>query len=118
MIVSDEWYPPKGPSWDEFSVRVREQDIEEIPARIESLKGRAQDMGTKARHAWEANFDLATSFHWIAEACLRIQQIRDRYRHAERRSILGETLRPLYRKAFYKEMLRELPRRTGTNWIQ
>jgi hypothetical protein len=103
---------PIGPKW-EFSIRIAEKDIDQSPDILESLKGRAQDMGTRAHHAWEANFHLTTSFHWIVEACLRIQLIRERYRHVERRSILGESLRPLYRKAFYKEMLRELPRRTG-----
>jgi hypothetical protein len=119
VIVSDEWCPPKGLNWEEFSIRIIEKDIDQIPDILESLKFRAQDMGTKARHAWEANFGLKTSFHWIAEACMRIQQVRDRYRHVERRSVLGESLRPLYGKDFYKEMLRELPRRTGTyKWIQ
>lgn len=119
VIVSDEWCPPKGPKWEEFSIRITEKDIDQIPDILESLKVRAPDMGTKARNAWDSHFSLTTSFHWIAETCLRIQQLRDRYHHVERRRIVGESLRPLYRKDFYKEMLRELPRRTGTkNWIQ
>jgi hypothetical protein len=118
VIVSDEWCPPRGPSWHEFSLKVDEKDIDQIPDILESVKERAREMGTKARQAWEAHFNLTTSFHWIAEACLRIQKIRERYHHVERRSILGESILPLYRKEFYKEMLRELPRRTVTNkWI-
>src|SRR5205823_6635800 len=31
VILSDQWVPPEGPSWDKFSLRIREADCDRIP---------------------------------------------------------------------------------------
>jgi hypothetical protein len=56
VIVSDDLELPLGPSWEEFSVRVQERDIESIPRLIEQLHDRATKMGSAARRVWETYF--------------------------------------------------------------
>ena len=56
VIIADDLELPKGPSWDEFSLRVRERDIDDLPDRVERVQERATEMGTAARRAWESYF--------------------------------------------------------------
>ncbi len=56
VIVADDLELPLGPRWEEFSLRVREQDVDKIPNLIERRQDRAEAMGKAARAAWEAYF--------------------------------------------------------------
>jgi hypothetical protein len=101
VIISDEWIEPKGLDWSSFSVRVREKDIDKIPRFLERIEDRAEQMGSSARIAWNKNFSEEGSFEWIAQACERIKSVSDR---ENSRTIISESLRPLYRKHFYREI--------------
>jgi Exostosin family len=72
VIVSDEWVPPEGPNWESFSVRVREAEIEMIPAMLAERQAEAEAMGVAARAAWLEWFSETTSFHRIIESCLQL----------------------------------------------
>jgi hypothetical protein len=67
VIIADEWVAPKGPEWNEFSLRLKEKDISHLPALLEQNKDRAREMGQAARRAWEAWFAPHLQFHRIAE---------------------------------------------------
>ena len=72
VIVSDEWVEPAGPAWERFSVRVREAEVDSIPARLEALEPEAGAMGRMARREWEEWYAPPVLFHRTVEDCLSI----------------------------------------------
>jgi Exostosin family len=67
IIISDQWVPPAGPAWQEFSIRVSQDRITEIPEILNAFKYRYAEMGKLARQAWERWFAPNVQFHRIAE---------------------------------------------------
>jgi len=72
VVISDGWVPPYGPQWEQFVVRVREDQIDAIPSILEELRPAASEMGGKARKAWDDFFALESLFQNTVEACLDI----------------------------------------------
>jgi hypothetical protein len=108
VIIADEWVEPKGIDWSAFSVRIKEKDIDAIPATLEQLEHRAEAMGNAAGDAWNRHFSEPRSFEWVADACVRIQSHIPQWERVARRSIVIESQRPLYRKLFYRELAAEM----------
>ena len=52
VILSDDWVEPIGPSWEKFSIRIRERDVDRIPAPLEK---READRGRDGSHWREHN---------------------------------------------------------------
>jgi hypothetical protein len=113
VIISDEWLAPGGLEWDKFSIRVPEREVDRIPAALEALEEVSEEMGLAARKAWEDNFSVAKSFGWIAETTTKIQSVRSAYAQVENRITITETLNPLYRRSYYREVAREVMARVG-----
>jgi len=67
VIISDAWVPPVGPDWGSFSIRVAENKIAEIPEILNLYVDRYEEMGKKARQAWEEWFSPEVLFHRLAE---------------------------------------------------
>ena len=107
VIIADEWVEPKGMDWSAFSVRFREKDIDAIPAALEQLEDRAEQMGNAARDAWNNYFSEAGSFEWVADACERILSQAHLFERVARRSIIFKSLQPRYCKVFYREFAAE-----------
>ena len=76
VIVSDGWVPPEGPRWEEFSLRVRERDVRQIPALLEARESEHARMGALARRAWEEFFAPEVRFARLGELCRSIQETR------------------------------------------
>jgi hypothetical protein len=77
VILSDNWVPPLGPRWDQFSVRVLERDFDRVPAILEEREGEAVEMGELARKEWERWFADDVLFHHLVELCLDIDRNRE-----------------------------------------
>jgi hypothetical protein len=110
VILSDEWVPPQGPLWDEFSIRVPECRAGEISAILSNYSGRHEVMGRLARLAWEQWFAKPVCFHRLIELCVEIQATPVRpfstlraWRTLFRSPHLKNYLRP-----YYHTMIREL----------
>ena len=73
VILSDEWVPPPGPPWNEFSVQLPESLVDEIPAILSKFSDRHASMGRQARLAWEQWFAKPVCFHRLVELCADIQ---------------------------------------------
>jgi hypothetical protein len=73
VILSDEWVPPPGPRWEEFSIRVPECCAGEISAILSNYSDRHEVMGRLARSAWEQWFAKPVCFHRFIELCADIQ---------------------------------------------
>lgn len=106
VIISDEWMPPPGLPWDEFSVRIPESAIETIPALLESLEDRAEEMGKRARQEWFAHFSIEESFNWIISRCLEIQPFVPAYQSFLKRNRLPEIWRSGILFDFLKDFIR------------
>jgi hypothetical protein len=73
VLIADGLVLPEGPRWSEFTVAVREKDVQSIPARLESLEPRAHEMGVAARAAWESYFSPERSFTSLVSWALTIR---------------------------------------------
>lgn len=76
VILADDWVPPHGPAWEEFSLRVPEAQIGELAAILEREEPRAAVMGANARRAWEEWFSPEVLFHRIVESCRDLAETR------------------------------------------
>ena len=73
VILSDRWIPPTGPDWNRFAVFVPEHRFREIPSILEARRPEAEEMGRRARAAWDEWFDQTVLFHRHVEWCLQIR---------------------------------------------
>jgi hypothetical protein len=76
VIISDQWVPPEGPRWNDFSISVPESSMEAIPQILKEAEDRAAKMGAEARRQWEAWYAPDVLFHHMVEACLSIKNSR------------------------------------------
>jgi hypothetical protein len=53
VIIADEWAAPPGIPWHDFSLRVPESRVANIPELLDRFRSDAQEMGRLAREAWE-----------------------------------------------------------------
>jgi hypothetical protein len=78
VIISDDWVPSIGPRWEEFSIRVPEKDIANIPALLEKMEPESSKMGELARQAYVDWFAKDKQFHYLTESCLKLHKSRNK----------------------------------------
>jgi hypothetical protein len=76
VIISDEWVPPHGPAWEEFSLRIPENRLTTLEALLAEHAPRHEEMGRKARLAWEQWYAKPVCFHRMVEQCLELKAVR------------------------------------------
>ena len=76
VILSDAWVPPSGPNWDEFAIRVPENDFRSVPRLLEALEPTAEARSGMARQVWTDWFSDEVTFHRLVEWCLELQRSR------------------------------------------
>jgi hypothetical protein len=99
VVISDEWVPPEGMSWESISVRWPENAApDDLLARLEELEPHAEEMGAAARSAFVEWFAESVSFDQVAR---RLTQLVERRAAAgfPRRGLRG----PAYRRQFVAE---------------
>ena len=74
VIVSDDWTPPLGPRWDEFTLRVAEADIGSLFEIVKAHEDEYQLRGRKARKAFEEFFAPDRYWDGLLQAIARIRQ--------------------------------------------
>ena len=74
IIISDEWTAPIGPNWEECSVRILERDILKIPTLLKEKENQWEELGEKARNAWEKWFSVKYAPETIVKSCLEINE--------------------------------------------
>lgn len=67
VIISDRWVPPPVGDWSAFSIRVDENQVEQIPSLTSLAAGRSKEMGKEARRIFVQNFAGETFFDRIME---------------------------------------------------
>lgn len=56
VVISDDWIEPDGPDWRQCALRVKENQVSQLPAILEANESTAADRGREARAVWKANF--------------------------------------------------------------
>ncbi|WP_390853225.1 exostosin domain-containing protein [Aporhodopirellula rubra] len=78
VIISDDWTPPLGPDWGQFSIRVPEGQVDLIPGLLAKHSQNAEYMGRLARAAWEQHFAPDAAFDCVVSQCLEMKSSRRR----------------------------------------
>ncbi len=73
VIISDEYVLPSGIDWDNCSVRIKESEIETLPAQLENLEADFTKMAMEARHVYVKNFASDAWFHYAMEQCAHLK---------------------------------------------
>ncbi|MFL6530832.1 MAG: exostosin family protein, partial [Chthoniobacterales bacterium] len=102
VILSDSWVAPDGPRWDEFSIRIPESDVSQIPRLLEARESDAVAMGERAHAAWQEWFADDVVFHRAVESCLAIRARRHLPETLARWPVYLQLLRPFH----FKRLLR------------
>lgn len=70
VIISDNWIPVPNVAWQDCSIRVRERDVDRIPAILAKLAQRSLDLGQRARQEWEKHFSESGLNHaYLDQIC-------------------------------------------------
>jgi hypothetical protein len=102
VILADEWVPPIGPKWDEFSIRVPESEAMNIPKILEEREGEADALGLKARQEWERWFAPEVVFDTVVDWCLEIKASRRLPEYFSRMAVYPQILRPHFFRAYIR----------------
>lgn len=105
VIIADQWVPPQGPDWEGFSVRVAENDVSLIPMMLSKRASQADQMGRRARNAWENWFSKEAVFHRVVQWCLGVQRARTMPERLLRLSVLPQFTQTKYFKALVRHAL-------------
>jgi hypothetical protein len=76
VILADEWVPPEGPRWEQFSIRIPESEAMNVPQILEKRENEAIALGLKARQEWERWFAPEAVFNTVVDWCLEIKDSR------------------------------------------
>lgn len=106
VIISDGWVAPRGPDWDAFSLRIAEKDIPRVPQILERHEHRAEEMGLRARTAWEEWFSEEVSFHRVVEWCLDMLEERSVPETTAQRLIWLKLLTPFHLRRYLSTRVR------------
>jgi hypothetical protein len=105
VIISDEWVEPLSIDWESFSVRVRENEIPEIPSILREMEPRSEQMGTEARKVWEDNFSLENCGDWIFRTLTSIRGQQDLGARPHERNLQERLLAARQLASFYKNLI-------------
>jgi hypothetical protein len=74
VILSDAWVAPRGPRWQDFSIRVAEKDFGRLDEILAPYYESSQEMGILAREEWERWFQPSVlpwrTLQWIYDIFL------------------------------------------------
>lgn len=105
VVISDQWVPPEGPAWQDFSIRIPEKHVDRIPDILRQYQEQAVEMGAAARKAWENWFAREAIFHRVVEWCLSIQTSRPTSETVARWAVLRQLIYPRYLRMLAKVFL-------------
>jgi hypothetical protein len=102
VILADQWVPPLGPKWDEFSIRIPENHAAIAPQILEKREDEAVAMGLKAREEWERWFSPNARFNTVIDWCLEIKEARRLPEFLATLTVYPQILRPFFLRAYIR----------------
>lgn len=73
VIIADSWVEPNHIDWS-FAVRIKEEQLSSLGARLSSLASEAKDRGTAARAAWQRHYAPNKIFQSACDNILELQE--------------------------------------------
>ena len=74
VIISDGWALPRGPNWNDFSIFIKEKQVNEIEHIISSYENNYKEMGALSRKCFERFFSDESYFNYIVDNLINIQK--------------------------------------------
>lgn len=103
VILADQWVPPNGPRWEEFSIRIPESEALNVPQILEKREDEAIALGLKARQEWERWFAPEVMFNTVIDWCLEIKEARRAPEFISRLTVFPQIfLRPILLRAYLR----------------
>jgi Exostosin family len=103
VILADQWIPPSGPRWEDFSIRIPEGEALSLPRILEERENEAIALGLKARQEWERWFAPEVMFNTVVDWCLEIREARRLPEFLSRLTVFPQIfLRPLIFRAYLR----------------
>jgi hypothetical protein len=72
VVISDEWLPPPSVDWSSCSVRIAEDELEELPDILRARSAEAATLGVAARAVWERFFAPERQLATLVSSCSRV----------------------------------------------
>jgi hypothetical protein len=76
VVISDAWRPPPLVDWDSCLIRIRENDVDNLPQILREHEPEAAELGRRAREIWEERFSPQGMVHQLVESCLMLDDHR------------------------------------------
>ncbi|HEY0256489.1 MAG TPA: exostosin family protein [Candidatus Methylacidiphilales bacterium] len=102
VILADKWVPPEGPCWEQFSLRIPEREVMNLPRILEEREKEAVAMGLKAREEWERWFSPEARFNTVVDWCLQIKADRRLPEYLACLGVYPQILRWPFRRAYLR----------------
>jgi hypothetical protein len=109
VIISNDWVEPFGLNWSEFSIRIREEETDQIPNILLSNEPSFGVMGNKARKIWENYFSESYSFNILMTQIETIHLQRNYLFNRDTLKSVLKSFHPTFIKGFIKEEILKIP---------
>lgn len=109
VIIADGWIPPRGPRWDEFSLRFPEGSTDGLVELLETADSSWESMSTAAAAAYAEFFSPRVMFHRLVEEIRLLHESeppRRSHRAMERRSMIAAAAERLRKIPIGQRLLR------------
>lgn len=73
VILADKWIAPTGLPWDEFSIRLREDEVHRLEDAVVAREQDYAAMGALARRYWEECFAESSYFDYVVSRCMAMR---------------------------------------------
>jgi glycosyltransferase involved in cell wall biosynthesis len=74
VILADDWIPPAGLPWEDFSIQLREDQVHRLEEIVSAREEDYAGMGALARKYWETYFAENTYFDYVVSRCALMRQ--------------------------------------------
>jgi hypothetical protein len=105
VILADQWVPPEGPQWEQFSIHIPESEAMKVPRILEEREDEAITLGLKARQEWERWFSPEAVFNTVIDWCLKIKASRRLPEYVACLTVYPQLSRGILFRAYLKSLI-------------
>lgn len=74
VIIADDWLAPPFVDWEACSIRIAEEDVDDLPAILREREGEARRLGEEARRVWARRYAPRHQFETLVRSCVDIHE--------------------------------------------
>ena len=72
VIIADDFTPPEGPNWNDFALFFPQKKLRDLHPFLKEHESIANEMGNKAREAWENHFSAEILPDYYADSLMKL----------------------------------------------